>query len=118
MTRSASCCSTRSPRSPSRSRSPSKPNSKHAPSEADELRAAHVERARHHAELARRRYLAVDPDNRLVADTLEADWNDALRASKPPRTTTTARQPPPTRELTDEHKTRIRQLATDFPALW
>lgn len=27
--------------------------------------------------LARRRYLAVDPDNRLVDDTL--DWNDTLR---------------------------------------
>jgi DNA invertase Pin-like site-specific DNA recombinase len=47
--------------------------------EADALRASHVERARHHAELARRRYLSVDPDNRLVADTLEADWNDKLR---------------------------------------
>ena len=30
--------------------------------------------------LARRRYLRVDPDNRLVADALEADWNDKLRA--------------------------------------
>jgi hypothetical protein len=48
--------------------------------EADRLRRAHVERARHRADLARRRYLAVDPDNRLVADSLEADWNDALRA--------------------------------------
>ena len=48
--------------------------------EADKLRRTHVERARQHAELARRRYLSVDPDNRLVADTLEADWNDALRA--------------------------------------
>src|ERR1700677_3737936 len=48
--------------------------------QADQLRRAHVERAHHHAELARRRYLAVYPDNRLVADTLEADWNDALRA--------------------------------------
>ena len=48
--------------------------------EADQLRRSHVERARQRAELARRRYLAVDPDNRLVADTLEADWNDALRA--------------------------------------
>ena len=48
--------------------------------EADALRRGCVERARHHAELARRRYLAVDPDNRLVADTLEADWNNALRA--------------------------------------
>jgi DNA invertase Pin-like site-specific DNA recombinase len=47
--------------------------------EADQLRKSHVERARHHAELARRRYLAVDPDNRLVATTLEADWNDKLR---------------------------------------
>ena len=49
--------------------------------EADRLRHSHVERARQRAELARRRYLAVDPDNRLVADTLEADWNDALRAA-------------------------------------
>jgi len=29
--------------------------------------------------LARRRYMKVDPDNRLVADTLEADWNGKLR---------------------------------------
>jgi hypothetical protein len=48
--------------------------------EADALRAAHVERARYHADLARRRYLAFDPSNRLVAGTLEADWNTALRA--------------------------------------
>ena len=48
--------------------------------EADALRAAHVERARYHADLARRRYLAVDPANRLVAGTLEAGWNTALRA--------------------------------------
>jgi hypothetical protein len=39
-----------------------------------------VERAHYHADLTRRRYLAVDPANRLVADTLEADWNIALRA--------------------------------------
>ncbi len=41
--------------------------------------AQHVQRARYHAELARRRYLAVDPANRLVAESLEADWNLALR---------------------------------------
>ena len=55
----------------------------HRAAEADALRAAHVERARYHADLARRRYLAVDPANRLVADTLEADWNTALRALNP-----------------------------------
>ncbi len=62
--------------------------------EADALRRRHVERARHHADLARRRYLAVDPDNRLVADSLEADWNDALRspADRPRRLRTRQRR--------------------------
>src|SRR5208283_1897729 len=44
----------------------------HRAAEADTLRAAHVERARYHADLAKRRYLTVDPANRLVAETLEA----------------------------------------------
>jgi len=86
--------------------------------EADALRASHVERARHRADLARRRYLAVDPDNRLVADSLEADWNHALRqlqtAQDDYQRATEATQA----ALTEEHKTRIRRLATDFPALW
>jgi hypothetical protein len=47
--------------------------------QADTLRAAHVERARYHADLARHRYLAAGPASRLVADTLEAGWNTALR---------------------------------------
>jgi DNA invertase Pin-like site-specific DNA recombinase len=85
--------------------------------EADALRRSHVERARHRAELARRRYLAVDPDNRLVADSLEADWNDVLRELQAAqddyqRAATAATA------LNDEHKTRIRALAGDFPALW
>jgi hypothetical protein len=48
--------------------------------EADRLRCQQVERARYEAELARRRYLRVGPDNRLVADALESGWNDRLRA--------------------------------------
>ena len=47
--------------------------------QADRLRRQQVERARHDADLAQRRYLRVDPDNRLVADSLEADWNQKLR---------------------------------------
>lgn len=38
-----------------------------------------LERARHEAELAQRRFLMVNPDNRLVADNLESRWNEALR---------------------------------------
>jgi hypothetical protein len=48
--------------------------------EVDRLRRQDVERARYEAELAERRYRRVDPDHRLVADSLEADWNDKLRA--------------------------------------
>ncbi|MCY1740962.1 recombinase family protein [Ensifer sp. SL37] len=43
--------------------------------QAASLRDKQLQRARYEAELARRRYLKVDPDNRLVADALEADWN-------------------------------------------
>ena len=37
-----------------------------------------MERARYEAECARRRYMHVDPTNRLVADSLEGEWNDKL----------------------------------------
>ena len=47
--------------------------------QAEALRRSQLERARYDAELARRRYLKVDPDNRLIADALEADWNERLR---------------------------------------
>jgi DNA invertase Pin-like site-specific DNA recombinase len=37
-----------------------------------------VSRLEYEANLARRRYEAVDPDNRLVAQTLETEWNQKL----------------------------------------
>jgi DNA invertase Pin-like site-specific DNA recombinase len=86
--------------------------------QADTLRATHVERARHHAELARRRYLAVDPDNRLVADTLEADWNDKLRQLQAAQDDYEHATAAAHAALSDERKTRIRRLAADFPKLW
>jgi hypothetical protein len=42
--------------------------------EADRLRQRQVERDRYDADLAQRRFLRVDPENRLVANELEADW--------------------------------------------
>ena len=38
-----------------------------------------IERARYDADLAERRYEAVDPGNRLIAGTLEQRWNDAMQ---------------------------------------
>ena len=90
----------------------------HRAGEADALRAAHVERARYHADLARRRYLAVDPANRLVADTLEADWNTSLRAQNEAQEAYDNARQQHLRQLTDAQKARIQQLVTDLPAIW
>jgi hypothetical protein len=48
--------------------------------ESDRLRHRQVERAQYEADQARQRYMLVDPSNRLVADSLEAEWNARLRA--------------------------------------
>ena len=48
--------------------------------EAARLRQLQVERAQYETDLAQRRYLRVDPENRLVADVLEAEWHAKLRA--------------------------------------
>ncbi len=86
--------------------------------EADGLRRAQVERARYEAELAQRRYLRVDPDNRLVADSLEADWNAKLRALADAQEAY-ERASGAERGLVDEgQRARILALATDFPRLW
>ena len=86
--------------------------------DANALRAAHVERARYHADLARRRYLAVDPANRLVADTLEADWNTALRALNDTQAAYDQAREQHDGQLTDAQKARIAQLVTDLPGIW
>src|SRR6266511_1711940 len=85
--------------------------------EADRLRRAQVERARHTAELARRRYLAVDPDNRLVAASLEADWNQALRDHTRAQEDY-ERQAHAASTLSHDQRAKILALASDFPALW
>ena len=86
--------------------------------EADALRAAHVERARYHADLARRRYLAVDPANRLVAGTLEAGWNTALRAFNDAQAAYDQAREQHAGTLTPAQKDRIAQLLTDLPGIW
>ncbi|MET8184166.1 zinc ribbon domain-containing protein, partial [Streptomyces sp. NPDC005336] len=85
--------------------------------EADRLRATHVQRAQHRADLARRRYLAVDPDNRLVADTLEADWNHALREVTEAKDTY-ERAKNDAAPLEQAVRDRLTTLAADVHALW
>ncbi|HTW10514.1 MAG TPA: recombinase family protein [Acidimicrobiales bacterium] len=85
--------------------------------EVDRLRRQQVERARYEAELAQRRYLRVDPDNRLVAATLEAEWNNKLRALDAIQEDY-ERQRQTDTLLDDDNRQRVLALATDFPRLW
>jgi len=86
--------------------------------DADRIRATHVERARHAADAARRRYLAVDPGNRLVADALEADWNQRLRDLNDAQDDYDRARRGTSPGLSDAQTERIRALASDLPALW
>ncbi len=86
--------------------------------EADRLRYRAVERAEYQADAARRRYMRVDPDNRLVADTLEADWNDKLRAVKEAREEYERRRRLDGVVIDAEQREKILALSTDFPRLW
>ena len=86
--------------------------------EADRIRQQHVERARYDADLAQRRFLRVDPENRLVADALEAAWNDRLRALAAAQETYERERDSDARVVSDEQRAEILALAADFPRLW
>ena len=86
--------------------------------QASALRSAQLERARYEAELARRRYIKVDPDNRLVAGALEADWNARLRQLDALQQAHEQRQAQDLALLDESAQQRIRALAQDFPRVW
>ena len=86
--------------------------------EADRLRHRQVERAQYEADQARHRYMQVDPANRLVADSLEADWNARLRALGVAQEEYQRQREADRLAVDDEERKRILALATDFPAAW
>ncbi len=86
--------------------------------EADRLRKKQVERAQYEADLARRRYMMVDPGNRLVADQLEADWNHKLRELSRAQEEYERGREADLMALGEEKRSEIMSIAADFPRLW
>jgi DNA invertase Pin-like site-specific DNA recombinase len=86
--------------------------------EADQLRGRRVERAQIDAELAQRRFMRVDPNNRLVADTLEREWNDTLRVLADAREEREQGHQRDRVVLDDTLHQRLATLTTDFRKLW
>src|ERR1700674_2680040 len=77
-----------------------------------------VERARYSAQRAERRYRSVDPDNRLVARGLEAEWENTLRELKAAEAELEQRERARPRPLTPEERSSILALGKDLNAVW
>jgi len=86
--------------------------------ESDQLRCRAVERAQIEADLAQRRFMLVDPSNRLVADTLEREWNEKLRALAEMREERDRARQQDHVVLDDAVRQRLVAMTTDFRKLW
>jgi len=63
-------------------------------------------------------YMKVDPDNRLVADTLEAEWNESCAVMPKLPTNTNAAASSRLATLQRETRRRILGLAEQLPKIW
>ena len=90
----------------------------HRIEEVQELRQQHVKRAQFEVDLARRRYMEIDPGNRLVADSLEAEWNEKLRILAETRDEQERQSEQDRVHLDDEVRRKVHALTTDFPRVW
>jgi len=77
-----------------------------------------VEQARYQAERAERRYRSVEPENRLVARTLEAEWNNRLDELTAAEAELARREHQRPQRLTDEQRERIHRLGSDLNRVW
>ena len=86
--------------------------------EVEVLRTKQVERVQYETDLARQRYMRCDPNNRLVANSLEADWNEALRKLELAQVELEQQRQQDSLRITDDIRSRIMALTTDFPTVW
>jgi DNA invertase Pin-like site-specific DNA recombinase len=76
------------------------------------------ERAQYEADLARRRYVATEPENRLVARALEREWNEKLATIATLEREYTAWTTHAIRPVSPAEHQRILALAQDLPTVW
>jgi hypothetical protein len=77
-----------------------------------------LERARYAADHARRRYLEVEPEYRLVARSLERDWNERLTALDQLERDYAAMRPTAWSPVSEAERQGIMDLVHDLPAVW
>ena len=77
-----------------------------------------LERSRHEADRAERQYSAVEPENRLVARTLEARWEEALKQQRQVEEDYHRFLAKLPAALSAADRERIRDLSQSVAALW
>ena len=77
-----------------------------------------VEHSRYEAQRAERRYRAVDPDNRLVARGLEAEWENCLQELQSAEAELARREQQCARALRPEERALILSLGKDLRRVW
>jgi DNA invertase Pin-like site-specific DNA recombinase len=86
--------------------------------QAETRRRRALEQLRHRADIKRRCFANCDPDHRLVADALEADWNEALRQLDALQQEHVHERQADQVRLDEESRARVSCLAQDFPRVW
>lgn len=77
-----------------------------------------VERARYEVQRAERRYRAVDPENRLVARSLEAEWEECLREYHAAEIDLARHRAGMARVVSAAERTAILALGEDVERVW
>lgn len=77
-----------------------------------------LERARYEADRARRSYQEVEPEHRLVARSLERDWNEKLTALDQLERDYAEMRPVASSHISEAERQGILNLVHDLPAVW
>ena len=77
-----------------------------------------IERLQYETERAERRYRAVEPENRLVARTLETQWERCLNQLNDAKRELDRRHQQRPKRLTSEQRSHIRSLSEDLSIVW
>jgi DNA invertase Pin-like site-specific DNA recombinase len=77
-----------------------------------------VERARYEAERVERRFRSVEPENRLVARTLETEWEAKLQDQRTAEAELARKEQEQRLQLTATQREQIRALGSDLKRVW
>jgi DNA invertase Pin-like site-specific DNA recombinase len=77
-----------------------------------------LERVQYEADMARRRVVGVDPENRLVLRTLEREWNEKLTVVEQLEQEYVTLPKSRLEFTSSEDRQRVMELAQDLPVLW